>query len=220
MNPSQYPEQWSNQQYQYSSTYPNQQLTSYDGAGNLTYSQDYSYVQQGHRSHYPANNQPMTARQSHHNYQTPTYSQPLAAQYSQSQNQPSSYDQPYSVSPTQGQSYAQSRPRSHSQALPYAQPQTTVLLPHANQYPGQIPLASDSGHSQYDYSASSSRPFSCELCSLSFNRQHDLKRHRETHSGEKPYNCNGGCGKTFTRKDALKRHQIVKGCGRVDDGWS
>ncbi|KAJ7275734.1 hypothetical protein C8J57DRAFT_1311554, partial [Mycena rebaudengoi] len=46
------------------------------------------------------------------------------------------------------------------------------------------------------------------MCVLSFDRHHDLKRHRETHAGERPYLCNGGCGKTFTRKDALKRHQV------------
>ncbi|KAA1476093.1 hypothetical protein DENSPDRAFT_784367 [Dentipellis sp. KUC8613] len=58
------------------------------------------------------------------------------------------------------------------------------------------------------YPASPQRPFACDMCALSFNRQHDLKRHKETHSGEKPFLCNGGCGKTFTRKDALKRHQV------------
>ncbi|KAF8919876.1 hypothetical protein CPB85DRAFT_1156643, partial [Mucidula mucida] len=50
------------------------------------------------------------------------------------------------------------------------------------------------------------RAFTCDTCPLSFHRQHDLKRHEKTHSGSKPYTCNGGCGKTFTRKDALKRH--------------
>lgn len=83
--------------------------------------------------------------------------------------------------------------------------------------------------------ASPQRPFPCDMCALSFNRQHDLKRHKETHTGERPYLCNGGCGKTFTRKDALKRHQVrimqlnnaimiadifrqlVKNCGRVED---
>ncbi|PPQ99452.1 hypothetical protein CVT24_005259 [Panaeolus cyanescens] len=85
-------------------------------------------------------------------------------------------------------------------------------------YP-DIPVHQTIGISS-DYPTSPTRPFSCDLCSLSFNRQHDLKRHRETHTGEKPYLCNGGCGKTFTRKDALKRHQLVKSCGKVEDSWS
>ncbi|KAJ7909630.1 hypothetical protein B0H13DRAFT_2330218 [Mycena leptocephala] len=60
-----------------------------------------------------------------------------------------------------------------------------------------------------DYPASPDREFPCDLCPLSFDRQHDLKRHIETHSGEKPYLCDRGCGKAFTRKDALKRHQTT-----------
>lgn len=86
----------------------------------------------------------------------------------------------------------------------YPAPQQQTAARHTSPYAGR----SDSPYQQSQYPASPSRPFSCDLCALSFNRQHDLKRHRETHSGEKPFLCNGGCGKTFTRKDALKRHQV------------
>ncbi|TBU33797.1 hypothetical protein BD311DRAFT_747995 [Dichomitus squalens] len=83
------------------------------------------------------------------------------------------------------------------------------------QYPSQAAYAQQVS----SYPASPPRPFACDMCALSFNRQHDLKRHRDTHTGEKPFFCNGGCGKTFTRKDALKRHQLVKRCG-VDESNS
>ncbi|KAI0785619.1 hypothetical protein C8Q75DRAFT_322887 [Abortiporus biennis] len=93
---------------------------------------------------------------------------------------------------------------------------SSMSLPPPSQYPAQVSFASQADVAS-QYPASPQRPFSCDMCALSFNRQHDLKRHRDTHTGEKPFLCNGGCGKTFTRKDALKRHQLVKRCG-IDEG--
>ncbi|KAL5353306.1 hypothetical protein ACLOAV_001342 [Pseudogymnoascus australis] len=57
------------------------------------------------------------------------------------------------------------------------------------------------------------RPFKCDQCPQSFNRNHDLKRHKRIHLAVKPYPC-GECEKSFSRKDALKRHVLVKGCGK------
>jgi len=47
------------------------------------------------------------------------------------------------------------------------------------------------------------RPFKCDQCVQSFNRNHDLKRHQRIHLAVKPYPC-GHCDKSFSRKDALK----------------
>ncbi|KAK9477825.1 hypothetical protein V1514DRAFT_282013 [Lipomyces japonicus] len=56
------------------------------------------------------------------------------------------------------------------------------------------------------------RPFKCDQCPQSFNRNHDLKRHKRIHLDVKPFPC-PNCDKSFSRKDALKRHSLVKGCG-------
>lgn len=76
------------------------------------------------------------------------------------------------------------------------------------------------------------RPFRCDQCPQSFNRNHDLKRHKRIHLAVKPFPC-GHCDKSFSRKDALKvciysvvlqtahllivsqRHMLVKGCGKA-----
>lgn len=47
------------------------------------------------------------------------------------------------------------------------------------------------------------RPFRCDLCPQSFNRNHDLKRHKRIHLAVKPFPCHH-CDKSFSRKDALK----------------
>ncbi|CAF9914451.1 MAG: hypothetical protein GOMPHAMPRED_008164 [Gomphillus americanus] len=58
------------------------------------------------------------------------------------------------------------------------------------------------------------RPFKCDQCPQSFNRNHDLKRHKRIHLAVKPFPCKF-CDKSFSRKDALKRHILVKGCGKT-----
>lgn len=51
--------------------------------------------------------------------------------------------------------------------------------------------------------AQNERPFKCDQCPQSFNRNHDLKRHKRIHLAVKPFPC-GHCEKSFSRKDALK----------------
>jgi hypothetical protein len=58
------------------------------------------------------------------------------------------------------------------------------------------------------------RPFKCDECAQSFNRNHDLKRHKRIHLKVKPFPC-GACPKTFSRKDALNRHRLVRRCGQL-----
>lgn len=67
------------------------------------------------------------------------------------------------------------------------------------------------GHAGPAPGANSDRPFKCDQCPQSFNRNHDLKRHKRIHLAVKPFPC-GHCDKSFSRKDALKVciHNIVR----------
>ncbi|PCH43793.1 hypothetical protein WOLCODRAFT_75845, partial [Wolfiporia cocos MD-104 SS10] len=49
------------------------------------------------------------------------------------------------------------------------------------------------------------RPFVCEWpgCNKGFARQHDCKRHQALHTAKSQANVCHGCGKTFSRLDAL-----------------
>lgn len=135
-----------------------------------------------------------------------TYSTRTDRPLSMSMHQPSAYHA--NGAHTMSTHSPNSRPRStHPYGYTSASPPHSPSMPsHPSMYPSHPAYAQQTSMSQYP--ASPQRPFSCDMCALSFNRQHDLKRHRDTHTGEKPFVCNGGCGKTFTRKDALKRHQV------------
>lgn len=61
--------------------------------------------------------------------------------------------------------------------------------------------------------ADTPRNYLCDVCSLSFKRSSDLKRHEKIHL-EVPPNVCPQCSKGFARKDALKRHINTVTCKR------
>lgn len=67
------------------------------------------------------------------------------------------------------------------------------------------------GHPHPQQPPQNDRPFKCDQCPQSFNRNHDLKRHRRIHLAVKPFPCNH-CDKSFSRKDALKVRPVYKYC--------
>ena len=57
----------------------------------------------------------------------------------------------------------------------------------------------------------SGKDFLCTICGSKYRRAPDLKRHYSSmHVQTKPFVCPQMCGKSFARKDALKRHMNCK----------
>jgi len=50
--------------------------------------------------------------------------------------------------------------------------------------------------------------YECDVCEKTFSRQWDLKIHRRTHTGERPYACTY-CDETFISNSHRKRHEIM-----------
>lgn len=55
--------------------------------------------------------------------------------------------------------------------------------------------------------------FPCAKCNMTFKRNSDLRRHVQIHMTKLPHVCHN-CGKSFARKDALKRHSGTQTCKR------
>ncbi|ORY32606.1 hypothetical protein BCR39DRAFT_379483 [Naematelia encephala] len=135
-------------------------------------------------------------------------SYPSSADMPRSMSYPSTYAPPYSYLPSMS-----AAPMHQGGGLPpLARHNTTGAME------GGIPGMDrpSLGYSFANRLPLVDRPFKCDECVQSFNRNHDLKRHKRIHLSVKPFGCDK-CGKTFSRKDALRRHWLVKGC-RGEDG--
>lgn len=117
----------------------------------------------------------------------------------QLQSQPPPYTRPYS--------YPLPGPVLSNVNNPGGQLQMVGGMPN-----GMMPNGFNSGHAAHmqqlyghpqQHSPQNDRPFRCDQCPQSFNRNHDLKRHKRIHLAVKPFPC-GHCDKSFSRKDALK----------------
>ena len=55
----------------------------------------------------------------------------------------------------------------------------------------------------------------CQTCNKAFSRPSSLRIHSHSHTGEKPFKCSqAGCGKAFSVRSNMKRHE--RGCHSVE----
>ncbi|KAH7116861.1 hypothetical protein B0J11DRAFT_102790 [Dendryphion nanum] len=126
---------------------------------------------------------------------------------------PRSFNYPIQQHPNHSPVYTNVGNPNGQMALVGGMPQ--MMQPFNSGHAASMPhFLSHGHHPNHQQQAVNDRPFKCDQCPQSFNRNHDLKRHKRIHLAVKPFPCTH-CDKSFSRKDALKRHILVKGCGKA-----
>ncbi|KJY02332.1 C2H2 finger domain protein [Zymoseptoria brevis] len=177
--------------YSYSGPSPVQQSPSTQSMPRMS-----PISQQGQAPPAQHQSQQQQQQQHHHHHQS-------QQQQQYAQHRPYSYSMPVltNVNNPGGQMSMVGGGVPHSMMAPYNSGQAAHYSQMYAHHPQQANPPND-------------RPFRCDQCPQSFNRNHDLKRHKRIHLAVKPFPC-GHCDKSFSRKDALKRHVLVKGCGKA-----
>ncbi|KAF8608104.1 hypothetical protein BDV93DRAFT_602992 [Ceratobasidium sp. AG-I] len=135
---------------------------------------------------------------------TPEASVPISRHSSSSR----SYTMPYPGESAEGQPV----PYISSVMSPYAQPAMGAGGMHPSRVMPPLSELDRRTLPTVEEAQPKAKPHVCDQCGAAFSRAHDLKRHVDTHKGDRPHKC-PTCTKAFSRKDALQRHQSMAQCG-------
>ena len=61
---------------------------------------------------------------------------------------------------------------------------------------------------QHKQTHTGEKPYECDVCEQTFSSKLDMTIHKRTHTGEKPYECDV-CGKKFSLKSSLVAHKRI-----------
>lgn len=132
----------------------------------------------------------------------------------------SSYFPPSAAAMPQPQPAVAAPPPPHAPGLAQQRP-LPQAFPPVNMPPQPPSAAISWQHHHYLHPASgqlfpqSQDRYICQTCNKAFSRPSSLRIHSHSHTGEKPFKCSQtGCGKAFSVRSNMKRHE--RGCHSVE----